>query len=98
MTRQALLSRTAVLGLALLALGGCATGREPAATAAAKPRTDSQQWVDRVQVTAQPDEPCPGGANYTATDCPNGFCLAGQPNGCGSSSMAVIGPEIVPDR
>lgn len=56
MTRQALLSRTALLGLALLALGGCATGREPAATAAAKPRTDTQQWVDRVQVTAQPDE------------------------------------------
>ena len=50
MTRQALLSRTALLGLSLLALAACATGREPAATAAAKPRTDTQQWVDRVQV------------------------------------------------
>ena len=44
-----------------------------------------------------PDEPCKDG-NYTAADCPNGSCHAGQPNGCGSRSLRVIAAQIVPDR
>ena len=50
---------------------------------------------------AQPEEaPCPSGgeANFTAADCPNGSCYAGEPNGCGSRSVRVIAAEIVPER
>jgi hypothetical protein len=48
-----------------------------------------------------PEEtPCPSGseANFTAADCPNGSCYAGEPNGCGSRSVRVIAAEIVPER
>ena len=55
MTRQPLLRQSALLGAALLGLSACATAPEPGLTAA-KPTTDTQQWVDRVKVTAQPDE------------------------------------------
>ena len=55
MTRQPLLRQYAVLCAALLGLAACATAPDPGLTAA-KPLTDTQQWVDRVKVTAQPDE------------------------------------------
>lgn len=56
--------------------------------ATAQPASDEAQ-ADEAQA-----EPCPGGANYTAADCPNGSCYAGEPNGCGSRSVRVRAPRV----
>lgn len=51
----------------------------------------AQPASDEAQPGEAQAEPCPGGANYTAADCPNGSCYAGEPNGCGSRSVRVRG-------
>lgn len=41
--------------------------------------------------------PCPYDPSFTAADCPLQSCWAAPPNGCGSRSVALISPQIVPD-
>lgn len=54
MTRTQI-SKLAAAGLALSLLGACATSSDPGKVAEA-PRTDTEQWMKRVQIDAQPDE------------------------------------------
>ena len=48
-------SKLAVMGLALALLTACASTADKVETAA-EPRTDTEQWTDRVRVDARPDE------------------------------------------
>lgn len=51
-----LLSQAAATGLVLALLTACASGPAPSKSDALPARTATEQWNDRVKVTAQPDE------------------------------------------
>jgi pilus assembly protein CpaD len=57
MTRSNLLMfpKLAATGLVLALLGACASSSDPGAQASL-PRTDTEQWMNRVQIDAHPDE------------------------------------------
>jgi pilus assembly protein CpaD len=55
-TNFPMLLKLAATGLVLTLLSACASSSDPAAQAALPPRTDSEQWMNRVQIDAHPDE------------------------------------------
>ena len=50
------LPKLAAAGLVLALLSACASSSDPASQAALPPRTDTEQWMNRVQIDAHPDE------------------------------------------
>lgn len=55
-TTPQMLPKLAAAGLALALLSACASSSDTGAQASLPPRTDTEQWMNRVQVDAHPDE------------------------------------------
>ena len=55
-TNPSMLPKLAAAGLVLALLGACASSSDTGAQAGLPPRTDTEKWMNRVQIDAHPDE------------------------------------------